>query len=263
MFQITGPYHLHTSRAVDQVTNVLIAAGDFGAAEQFAQKSLAISIQLNGFDSQESAMHHLKLGILQGELGNRVASSQHLLTVKYLIQLMAGEHHTEMATIYTRFAAMYEEVGDFESVWQCYVKAKFHTNDLMQICALNIALAAACSRKGHVFEALELQKQAYGMLKELVGDNESQLSEVKDTLETYLRAVNEEKIKMASDTLVNERLKELMAKASLQPATEKTSTEQLTEQELFAAFEEIDKRAEKAKKAAKKNAKKASEKSKK
>ena len=240
------------------MTNVLIAAGDFSAAEQFAQKSLAISIQLNGFDSQESAMHHLKLGILQGELGNRAASAQHLLTTKYLVQLMAGDNHTEMATIYTRFAAMYEEVGDFEAVWQCYVKAKFHTNDLMQICALNIALAASCSRNGHVFEALELQKQAYTMLKELVGDKESQLSEVKETLETYLRAVNEEKIKLASDSLVNERLKELLAKTSLQPATEKaaSSAEQLSEQELFAAFAEIDKRAEKAKKAAKKNAKK-------
>jgi hypothetical protein len=262
--QITGPYHAQSARALDQLTNVLISAGDFPAALQYAQKSLAIAIHLHGFDSQESAMHHLKLSILESEMGNRAAAAQHLQTSKYLLQLMTGANHTELSTIYARFATLYEEAGDFESVWQCYARAKFHTCDLMQICALNIALAAACAKNNHPFEAVELQKQAYHMLKELVGDrDESQLVEVKSTLESYLRAVNEQKM---AHQQVNEKLKEMMekmSKASLQPAGDRAgaggagSSQQLSEQELFAAFAEIDARAEKAKKAAKKNAKKA------
>lgn len=257
--QITGPYHMHAAHAIDQVTNVLIAAGDFTAAEQYAQKGLAISTQLSGFDSQESAMHHMKLSILESELGNRTSALQHLLTAKYLLQLMTGERHTELANVYTRLAALYEEAGDFDSVWQCYLKAKYHTCDLMAISALNIALASACSRNGHPFEALELQKQAYTMLKELIGDrDESQLDEVKATLENYLRAVNEEKI--ASNQLVNERLKEMMEKANklkLAPASDSTAAgngQQLSDQELLDAFAEIDARAEKERKKAEKAA---------
>lgn len=240
---------------------MLINAGDYAAALQYAQKSLAIAIHLHGFDSQESAMHHLKLSILESEVGNRVAAAQHLQTSKYLLQLMTGASHTELSTIYARFATLYEEAGDFDSVWQCYARAKFHTTDLTQICALNIALAAACSKNGHPFEAVELQKQAYHMLKELLGDrDESQLAEVKATLEAYLRAVNEQKA--ASNQEVSAQLKEMMekmAKGSLQPAGVKESQGaeqgQLSEAELFAAFEEIDARAERAKRAAKKQAK--------
>lgn len=240
---------------------MLINAGDYPAALQYAQKSLAIAIHLHGFDSQESAMHHLKLSILESEVGNRASAAQHLQTSKYLLQLMTGASHTELSTIYARFATLYEEAGDFESVWQCYARAKFHTTDLMQICALNIALAAACAKNGHPFEAVELQKQAYHMLKELLGGrDESHLAEVKATLEAYLRAVNEQK---AVSQEVNEQLKEMMekmAKASLQPAGVKGQDKaaeqgQLSEAELFAAFEEIDARAERAKKAAKKAAK--------
>jgi hypothetical protein len=89
----------------------------------------------------------------------------------------------------------------------------------MQICALNIALAAACAKNNYRFETMELQKLAYHMLKELVGElDESQLVEVKSTLKSYLRAVNEQKI---AHQQVNENLKEMMekmGKASLQPA---------------------------------------------
>ena len=155
-FQITGPYHVHAAQAVDQVSNVLIAAGDYGAAQQFAQKSLAVSVQLHGFDSQESAMHHVKMGVLETELGNSASAAQHLLSAKYLVELMTGERHTELATVYARLATLYDQAGDFESVWQCYIKAKFHTTDLMQICALNISLASICARNGHLLEALEM-----------------------------------------------------------------------------------------------------------
>lgn len=246
---------------MDQVSGVLIGAGDLPAAVQYAQKNLTICIHLHGFDSQESAMQHLKLSILEAEMGNQRASAQHLQTSKYLLELMTGQRHSELSTIYTRFAGLYEEAGDFDSVWQCYARAKFYTSDLMQICALNIALAAACAKNNHPFEAVELQKQAFHMLKELVGErDQSQLGEVKDTLEAYMRAVNEQKI---ATQQVNEKLKEAMEKMSkvaLQPAgqqEQKQAQEQLSEQELFAAFAEIDARAEKAKKAAKKSAKKA------
>jgi hypothetical protein len=243
---------------------VLIAAGDFAAAQQYAHKSLAISIHLHGFDSQESAMHHLKLGIIEGELGNRVTAARHLQTAKYLLQLMAGNSHIELASIYTRFASLYEEAGDFESIWQCYARAKYHACDLTQICTLNIALAAACYKNSHHLEALELQRQAYQMLKELMGDREESLSEVKSTLELYMRTVNEQKI--AASNEVSERLKEMverMEKTKLQPETATREAEHISEQELFAAFAEIDARAEKAKKAAKKANKKVAEKPKK
>ena len=264
--QITGPYHVHAAHAVDQVGNVLIAAGDYAAAEQYAQKSLAISLQLHGFDSQECVLQHVKMGVLESELGHRAAAAKHFLSAKYILQVATGDRHSELSTVFTRLARLYDEAGDFEAVWQCYVKAKFHTSDLMQICTLNIELASACSRNGHLIEALELQRQAYSMLRELVGDKEeAQLGEIKNTLEQYLRAVNEEK--QASMDQVNERLEAMTAKmgqAKLQGKQGETNTvvatAPLNDDELLKAFAEIDARN---KKAAKNAAKKSNTKAKK
>jgi len=257
---------VHAAQAVDQVGNVLIAAGDYAAAEQYAQKSLAISLQLHGFDSQECVLQHVKMGVLESELGHRAAAAKHFLAAKYILQVASGDRHSELSTVFARLASLYDEAGDFEAVWQCYVKAKFHTSDLMQICTLNIALASACSRNGHHIEALELQRQAYSMLKELVGEKEeSQLSEIKATLEQYLRAVNEEK--QASFDLVNERLEQMTAKmgqAKLQgkegEQNKVVATAPLNDEELLKAFADIDARN---KKAAKNAAKKTNTKAKK
>lgn len=259
--QITGPYHSHAAQAIDQVTNVLIAAGDFPAALQFAQKGLAVSIQLNGFDSQECVMHHVKLGVLETELGNVAVASKHLLTAKYLVELMAGEKHTELATVYARLAALYDLAGDFDSVWQCYIRAKFLTTDLMLICSLNLSLASMCARYGHMLEALEMQRQAYTMLKELIGDRDAaQLEDVKNTMEKYMRAVME--MRNASQNQVTEKLEEMTAKlgkakiVATESGTAAAQAAPLTDQELLDSWAEIDARAEKEKKRAKNAAKK-------
>lgn len=243
------------------MTNVLIAAGDYAAAQQFAQKGLAVSVQLHGFDSQESAMHHVKMGVLETELGNTASATQHLLTAKYLVQLMTGERHTELASVYARLATLYDLAGDFDSVWQCYIKAKFHTTDLMQICALNISLAAICARNKHMMEALEMQRQAYSMLKELLGDrDDAQLDDVKNTLEQYLRAVNEQK--NATYSQMTERLEEMTAKlgkaklVAAESGATPAAAVPLSDQELLDSWAEIDARAEKEKKKAKNAAKK-------
>lgn len=140
----------------------------------------------------------------------------------------------------------------------------------MQICTLNIALASACARNGHNLEALELQRQAYTMLKELVGEKEeSQLSEIKNTLEQYMRVVNEEK--KASMDIVNERLEQMTAKLGQTKLAQGKDSESakvvasapLSDEELLKAFAAIDAREEKARKAAKNAAKKNTTKAKK
>jgi hypothetical protein len=108
LHQITGPLHKETAMTVDLITNVLLEAGIlflrplfyFMAAHSIsyfpppwhficyspfftpsflgdnvlalttASKSLSVSVQLTGLDSQNSAQHHGQVAALLADLGN-------------------------------------------------------------------------------------------------------------------------------------------------------------------------------------------------
>ena len=270
MVQVTGPYHAHTCQALDQVTSILTTVGDYASAKAYAQKCLAIAVHLHGFDSQEALINHNRLGALESELGNHLVAAQHFMTCRYLVLLMAGERHQELASLYARLAMIYDAADEAETVLACYSRAKQHTYDIMQNCNLKIALAAVLFKHGLVHEAAEMQSVAYNIFKELMtGRDDQQLADIKETLEHYLRAVNEQKV--ASINMVNEKIKELSAKMDAaklgqQGSGAKTTivptpqVQQMTDQELLDSFAAIDAREEKARKNAKKNAKKVAKK---
>jgi hypothetical protein len=208
--QVTGPYHANTAVAIDNLANVLIGAGDLRAGRTFSHKSLAIVVQLYGFDSQESLVHHIRLAVLEAELGNTALSAQHWLTAKYLIKLMGGNMHTELSTIYSRLAALYESVGDFHSSIVAYSAAKNYSHDVMTTCNHNVNLASVFSKAGAKLEALETHRSAFAVMKELVRDEESEeMQAMKAALEQYLNDVNVEKATQLS--MMNDRVAELSA----------------------------------------------------
>lgn len=190
--------HSHSQSASDQLANILYQVGDVEPALQMSAKSLATAVQREGLDSNEAMSQHSQLSMMYAEVRNASAAIQHLLTAKYLLQLMGGPRHPELANIYGRLAPLYEEVEEHQLALECLAKARTLTCDLLKNCFFNTALAEYFFRRQRYLEAVNYQMQTYAFLKELLPENDDRLNEAKTLLETYVRKKAEtEKILVA------------------------------------------------------------------
>ena len=154
-------------------------------------RSLALTAQVQGIDSQETIHHHIQMSVLESEQNNNHKALSHLLTAKYLLSVTAGDHHPEMANVFMRLALMYEKVDDFAAAFQCLQRARIHAHDLFKNSSITLVMAGICFRMGKLQDAVIAQKHGYKILKELVNKDDERLLEAKKNLETYIRAVSE------------------------------------------------------------------------
>eukprot|EP01039_Chlorochromonas_danica_P005330 gene5330-5865_t len=188
--QITGPMHLHAFQAADQLTAVLVNSSDLKSAIQMSTRCLALSAQVQGLDCQDTIQHHLQLSVLYNEANNNKLALQHLLSARYLLQIVAGDRHPEMANILLRMAILYEKAGDIDSAYASLLQSRVFANDLYKNAMILVQLASLCHRHGRVHEAVDFQKTAYKTLKELIPVEDERLADAKKSLELYIRTAS-------------------------------------------------------------------------
>lgn len=172
--------------------------GDVEPALQMSAKSLATAVQREGLDSHEAVSQHSQISMMYAEVRNGPAAIQHLLAAKYLLQLIGGPRHPELANLYGRLAPLYEEAGEHQLALECLAKARTLTNDLLKNCFFNTALAEYFYRRERYTEAVGYQMQTYAFLKELLPESDERLNEAKTLLETFVRKKAEsEKLQIA------------------------------------------------------------------
>jgi protein TIF31 len=186
--QITGPNHLHAFQADDQLTAVLINSSEMASALMMSSRCLTLCAQVQGLDCQDTVLHHMQLSFLQNEAKNYKAALQHLLSARYLLQIIAGERHPEMANILMRMAVLYDKAGDMEGAALCLTQARSVANDLTKNCLIMMSMASLYHKHGLFHEALDLQKSGYKTLKELMPADDEKMMEAKKNLEIYLRS---------------------------------------------------------------------------
>lgn len=189
--QVTGTAHEQAFQAMDQMTAVFISTADVHAATQMSARTLALSAQVQGLDCQETIQHHVQLGMLEGELGNLSAAFHHLLSAKYLIQLVGGDRHPELGNIFYRIASLYEKIQDYDSALTCVMRARFYIHDLAKSCNMILAAANYAFHAKRFAEALNYQKTGFKLVKELYGPEDERVLKAKKALETYIRASSE------------------------------------------------------------------------
>ena len=187
--QITGPFHANTCRALGQISNVLLRVGDYSSALTYASRSLAVAVQTSGFDSDEALSEYTKLASVHTALGQWAIAMRYSMTVRYLLELMTGHHHPDRSSVFSQLASIYDGAGDLDAAVTCYNSAlRFSGAAVMDTNRLMIHMANLYFRKGLTQLAIELQKRAYKVLKDLLKDDANeQLLDVKKTLEQYMR----------------------------------------------------------------------------
>lgn len=189
--QVTGTAHEQAFQAMDQLTAVFVATADVKAATHMSARTLALSAQVQGLDGQETIQHHIQLAMLESEMDNLSAAFRHLLTAKYIVQLVAGDRHPELGNIFFRLSTLYEKVGNFDAAMLCIHSARRLTTDLGRNAMLAQAEAALAFRHHRYAEALALQKHGFRLVRDIFGVEDERVQMAKKNLETYIRASSE------------------------------------------------------------------------
>lgn len=189
--QVTGTAHEQAFQAMDQLTAVFVATADVKAATHMSARTLALSAQVQGLDGQETIQYHIQLAMLESEMDNLSAAFRHLLTAKYIVQLVAGDRHPELGNIFFRLSTLYEKVGNFDAAMLCIHSARRLTTDLGRNAMLAQAEAALAFRHHRYAEALALQKHGFRLVRDIFGVEDERVQMAKKNLETYIRASSE------------------------------------------------------------------------
>lgn len=187
LHQITGPLHKETVMSTNLITQILLEARNNSLALTMAFKSLSISVQLAGLDSQDAAQHHGQVASLLCDLGYPFKALQHFLAMRYLIELMAGPRHPELVNVYLRLVSIYEQQREYVTAQVLLSAAKDLCVDVAKQCMISTTVAEIYDKMGELSNAVTEQRAVLRTMVQLFGPKDEKSIEAKSKVEKYLR----------------------------------------------------------------------------
>jgi Translation initiation factor eIF3 subunit 135 len=187
LHQITGPLHKETVMSTNLITQILLEARNNSLALTMAFKSLSISVQLAGLDSQDAAQHHGQVASLLCDLGYPLKALQHFLAMRYLVELMAGPRHPELVNVYLRLVSIYEQQREYATAQVLLSAAKDLCVDVAKQCMISTTVAEIYDKMGELSNAVTEQRAVLRTMVQLFGPKDEKSMEAKSKMEKYLR----------------------------------------------------------------------------
>lgn len=208
MGQVTGPVHTTTCQAIEIMASVLVQYGDNEVAIGTMSKKLTLDVQLYGLDCNEAMQGHVFLGTMYHEVNNFEAAVAHLQSALYILRLMAGSHHPEIANIYFRLALIYHDVGDHASSLSLLDAAQKLTSscgDLAKNAPIFQTMSNVYAAINNFKDAIITQKQCWNLNRQLYGEEDQRAEAAKNRLAVLIRENAEYNVKQLQDKADRER----------------------------------------------------------
>lgn len=177
--------------SVEYLADVFIRAGDFPSALNAYSKSLALGVQIKGFDNLDTLQCHVQMSNLYLQTKDYHTSLNHLFCAKYIVNLIGGPHHPELITVLHRLALVYLEMGDWDVSYYCLTQAcnRAAYIDQPRHFELCFEMSMLLVQAGRFKEGVDMQKQCFVLSKQLFGPDHTKTSDVKSQLEKSMRAM--------------------------------------------------------------------------
>lgn len=218
MGQVTGPVHSTTCQAVEIMASVLVQYGDCESAITTFIKKLTLDVQLHGLDSNEVMQGHTFLGTMYHEVNNFEAAVAHLQSALYILRLMAGNRHPEIANIYFRLAVVYNDIGDHAAALQFLEAAQqliSSTGDLAKNVPIYQTLSSVHAAMNNYKDAIISQKQCWNLSRQLYGEEDQRTEVSKQRLAALIRENADYNAKQIQDKADRERSEKVNKTSSL------------------------------------------------
>jgi len=165
------PLHASVARCFDLTAVILFQAQEPELAASNGARALGVAVQLGGFDCAEAVTAHTTLSHILSNSGDLAGGFKHIRTAIYLMELMGGHHHAELANMYHKLGTMYHEIGNGIHALRFYEEAaKRQISDRMISGMISKSSALVLGALGQYKSALESERKAYGIYKLILGN---------------------------------------------------------------------------------------------
>lgn len=184
--------------------HIRLATVHLGLVSQLKETLAVLSVEIASGVEGDSGQHaspaqmeamRTKLTVSQQATAEcKRAAISHLLTAKYLIELIGGVQHPELVTIFLRLGTfLVDEDGQFQSGILCMIsQVRQRLTDLVQYAQVTTLIAECFFKKGFLQQGVDYQRKIFKVMTDLFGVKDSRTVEAKTRLESYIRAVGQE-----------------------------------------------------------------------
>jgi protein TIF31 len=164
LFQRVTDTNLHPNiaRCLDLSAAVLFDAKEYGLAVSHASRSLAVSVQIGGFDCADAMTAHSTLSHFLIADGQLEASAKHLKAAIYLMELFGGPRYVELPNFYHRLGTMFiEEGANVVNGLRCYQEASSRSgSDRLVEGMILRSFSQLLAQLGHYKPAIDAESRA-------------------------------------------------------------------------------------------------------
>eukprot|EP00591_Stephanopyxis_turris_P014844 CAMPEP_0195539322 /NCGR_PEP_ID=MMETSP0794_2-20130614/49994_1 /TAXON_ID=515487 /ORGANISM="Stephanopyxis turris, Strain CCMP 815" /LENGTH=503 /DNA_ID=CAMNT_0040673347 /DNA_START=23 /DNA_END=1534 /DNA_ORIENTATION=- len=209
---VDTPLHASVARCMELTAVILFQAQEPELAAANASRSLAVAVQLGGFDCAEAVTAHSTLAHILLSSGDMAGGVKHLRAALYLMELMGGPRYAELCNVYHKLGGMYYESGMGIEALRFYQEAanrKSCDRMVVSMVAKNTALVLAAL--GQFKPALENEKRAFGIYSLILGEDHELTKNSATNLQHFMRLAVEQSKRLAVEE--RKRLEEEAADA--------------------------------------------------
>jgi len=181
------PAHPGVVRCLELIANTLLEAGEYKQAANQQTKALGLLVQIGGFDCAEGLNLHMALIHMLSQAGEPDRAVKHLRAVIYLISVMAGPRFEELTSYYFKLGSVYQAIQEPLTALKFLKQAsKRDSCDrlLRGMLSRNTAMIFAGLEKYKA--AVEAEKRAYKIFKQVLGENHQMVQQSDATLRKFL-----------------------------------------------------------------------------
>ncbi|XP_021376922.1 clustered mitochondria protein homolog isoform X2 [Mizuhopecten yessoensis] len=184
---VYGAMHPEISACLRLMARLNYILGDYGEALSYQQRAVLMSERVQGLDHPNTITEYSHLA-LYCFANNQVSSSLRLMyRTRYLALLCHGEDHPEVALIDSNIGLILHAVEEYELSLRFLEHAlqlnqKFHRKLSLKVAMSYHLVARTHSCRGDFRAALQTEKEAYVIYKQMLGEEHDRTKESSDCL---------------------------------------------------------------------------------
>lgn len=161
--------------------------GDYPEALNHQQKAVLMSERTLGVDHPHTIQEYMHLGLYCFAGGQAITSLRLLYRARYLILLVCGEDHPEMALLDSKIGLVLHALAEYNVALRFLdnalaVNIKYHGPSSLKVAHSRYLVAKAFESKGEFRSALQHEKESYTVYKNLLGEQHEKTRESSEYL---------------------------------------------------------------------------------
>ena len=180
---LDSPVHPQAAKCLKLTAVAHYHGGEPELAVAAAERYLAASISLGGFDSAEVLDAHSTMADILLGTGRIPEGLKHLRASQFLMEFMAGKNYSGISSTYYRMGSHYYDAGRLEDALRFYgVAATRRSEDRMFDCLIARNSAGVLARLGQFKPAFDYEKKAYQLYATFLGEEHDATKSCSNTL---------------------------------------------------------------------------------